>query len=51
VGRVIEGSQICLNITPEEHREGIKEETRKVRMKVINNLDQESKEKLRKQEF
>jgi hypothetical protein len=51
VGHVIEGSQICLNITLEEHREGIKEATRKARMEVINNLYQESKEKLRKQEF
>jgi hypothetical protein len=51
VGHVIEGPHIFLNITPEEHREGIKEATRKDRMEVINNLDQESKEKLRKQEF
>jgi hypothetical protein len=51
VGHVIEGPQICLNITPEEHREGIKEAARKARMEVINNLDQESKEKLKKQEF
>jgi hypothetical protein len=49
VGHVIEGPQICLNITPEEHREGIKEAEGKVRMEVINNLDQESKEKLKKQ--
>jgi len=41
MGHVIEGSQIFLNITPEEHREGIKEEIRKARMEVINNLDQE----------
>jgi hypothetical protein len=51
VGHIIEGPQICLNITPEEHREGIKEAARKARMEVINNLDQESKEKLKKQEF
>jgi hypothetical protein len=48
VGHVIEGPQIFLNITPEEHREGIKEAIRKARMEVINNLDQESKGKLRK---
>jgi hypothetical protein len=47
----IEDPQICLNITPEEHQEGIKEATRKARMEVINNLDQESREKLKKQEF
>jgi hypothetical protein len=51
VGHVIEGPQVCLNITHEEHREGIKEASRKARMEVINNLDQESKEKLKKQEF
>jgi hypothetical protein len=51
VGHVIEGSQICLNIAPEEHREGIKEAAMKARMEVINNLDHESKEKLRKQEI
>ena len=43
--------QVCLNITLEEHEEGIKEETSKDRMEVINKLDQESKEKLKKQEF
>jgi hypothetical protein len=47
----IEDPQICLNISPEEHQEGIKEEATKARMEVINNLDQESREKLKKQEF
>jgi hypothetical protein len=47
----IEDPHICLNITPEEHQEGIKEANRKARMEVINNLDQESREKLKKQEF
>jgi hypothetical protein len=49
IGHVIEGPQI--NITAEEHQEAIKEATRKAKMAVINNLDQESKEKLKKQEF
>jgi hypothetical protein len=39
VGHVIEGPQICLNITLEEHREGMKEAARKARMEIINNLD------------
>jgi hypothetical protein len=47
----IEGPQCCLNVTLEEHQEGIKEATMKARMEVINNLDQESREKLKKQEF
>jgi hypothetical protein len=51
VGHVIEGPQICLNITPEEHREEIKQAARKARMEIINNLDPESKEKLVKREF
>jgi hypothetical protein len=45
----IEGHQI--NITAEEHQEAIKESSRLARMAVINKLDQESKEKLKKQEF
>jgi hypothetical protein len=45
----MEGPQI--NITAEEHKEGMKEAARLARMVVINNLDQESKEKLKKQEF
>jgi hypothetical protein len=49
MGHVMEGPQI--NITLEEHREGIKEATMLARMVVINNLAQESKEKLKKQEF
>jgi hypothetical protein len=49
IGHLMEGPQI--NITLEEHREGVKEAARLARMAVINNLDQESKEKLKKQEF
>jgi hypothetical protein len=45
----IEGPQI--NITAGEHQEAIKEVARSARMEVINKLDQESKEKLKKQEF
>jgi hypothetical protein len=45
----IKDPQICLNITPEEHQEGLKEAARKAQMEVINNLDQESREKLKKQ--
>jgi hypothetical protein len=45
----IEGPQI--NITIEEHKEAIKEAARSARMAVINKLDQESKEKLKKQEL
>jgi hypothetical protein len=51
IDHIIEGPQCCLNITLEEHEEGIKEAYRKARMEVINNLDQESREKLKKQEF
>jgi hypothetical protein len=51
VDHTIEGPQYCLNVTLEEHQEGIKEAARKARMEVINNLDQESREKLKKQEF
>jgi hypothetical protein len=45
----IEGPQI--NITAKEHQEAIKEAARSARMAVINKLDQESKEKLKKQEL
>jgi hypothetical protein len=45
----IEGPQI--NTTIEEHQEVIKEVARSARMAVINKLDQESKENLKKQEF
>jgi hypothetical protein len=45
----VEGPQI--NITVEEHQEAMKEAVRSARMVVINKLDQESKEKLKKQEF
>jgi hypothetical protein len=51
MNHTIEAPQICLNISPEEHQESIKEATRKARMEVINNLDQESREKLKKLEF
>jgi hypothetical protein len=51
INHTIEGPQCCLNVTLEEHQEGIKEAARKARMEVINNLDQESREKLKKQEF
>jgi hypothetical protein len=40
-----------INITDAEHQEAIKEVARSARMAVINNLDQESRENLRKQEF
>jgi hypothetical protein len=44
-----EGPQI--NITIEEHQEAIKEAARSARLAVINKLDQESKDKLKKKEF
>jgi hypothetical protein len=46
-----EDPQIFLNTTPEEHQEGMKEAARKVRMEVINKLDQEPREKFKKQKF
>jgi hypothetical protein len=51
MNHTIQAPQICLNISSEEHKEGIKEASRKARMEVINNLEQESREKLKKQEF
>jgi hypothetical protein len=48
IGHVMEGPQI--NITAAEHREGMKEATRLARMAIINNLDQETKEKLKREE-
>jgi hypothetical protein len=51
VNHTIENPQYFLNVKLEEHQEGIKEANRKARMEVINNLDQESREKLKKQEF
>ena len=51
VHHTIENPQYFLNVTLEEHQEGIKEATRKARMEVINNLDQESREKSKKQQF
>jgi hypothetical protein len=48
VNHTIENTQYFLNVTLQE---GIKEATTKARMEVINNLDQESREKLKKQEF
>jgi hypothetical protein len=49
IDHFIEGPKI--NITVEEHQEAMKEATRSARMVVINKLDQESKEKLKNQEF
>jgi hypothetical protein len=49
IGHIIEGPQI--NIIAEEHQEAIKEAARSAIMAVINKLDQESKERLKKQEF
>jgi hypothetical protein len=43
INHTIEGPQRCLNITLEEHEEGIKEATKKDKMEVINNLDLESR--------
>jgi hypothetical protein len=40
-----------MNITDAEHQEAVKEAARSTRMAVIKNLDQESREKLKKQEF
>jgi hypothetical protein len=40
-----------INITDAEHQEVVKEAAKSTRMAVINNLDQESQEKLKKQEF
>ena len=40
-----------INITDAEHQEAMKEAARSARMVVINNLDQESRENLKKQEF
>jgi hypothetical protein len=40
-----------INIINAEHQEAVKEAARSARMAVINNLDQESQEKLKKQEF
>jgi hypothetical protein len=51
MNHTIEGPQIFLNISLEEHQEGIKEAARKARIEVRNNLDKESREKLNKQEF
>jgi hypothetical protein len=49
IGHIIECPQI--NITAKEHQEAIKEAARSAKMVVINKLDQESKEKLKKQEL
>jgi hypothetical protein len=43
--------QVCLNITPEQLEEGKREATRRARMEIINNLDEESRERLRKKEL
>jgi hypothetical protein len=39
-----------INITDIEHQHALKEAAREARMAIINNLDQESREKLKKQE-
>jgi hypothetical protein len=39
-----------INITDIEHQQVVREAARGARMAVINNLDQESREKLKKQE-
>jgi hypothetical protein len=39
-----------INITDVEHQQALKEATRVARLAIINNLDQESREKLKKQE-
>jgi hypothetical protein len=39
-----------INITDEEHQQALKEAARAARLAIINNLDQESQEKLKKQE-
>jgi len=49
VDHTIENPQYFLNVTLEEHQEGIKEASKKARMEVINKIDQESREKLKKQ--
>jgi len=51
MNHTIEGPQICVNISPEDDQEGIKEAAKKATMEVLNNLDKESREKLKKQEF
>jgi hypothetical protein len=38
-----------INITDVEHQESVREAARSERMAVINNLDQQSREKLKKQ--
>jgi len=43
--------QVCLNITLEKHEEGLKEASRRARMEVINNLDNESRENLKNKEL
>jgi hypothetical protein len=51
IDHTIEGPQCFLNATLEEHQEGIKEAAKKASMEVINNIDQESREKMKRQEF
>jgi hypothetical protein len=43
--------QECLNITLEQLEEGKREESRRARMEIINKMDEESREKLRKKEL
>jgi hypothetical protein len=46
-----EEPQVCLNITLEEHEQGMKEAARRAKMEDINNLGSESREKLKRQEL
>jgi hypothetical protein len=39
-----------INITDIEHQQALKEATKVARMEIINNLDQESRENIKKQE-
>jgi hypothetical protein len=48
VDHTIEDPQYFINVTLKEHQEGIKEASIKARMEVINSLNQESREKLKK---
>jgi len=47
----IKEPRVCLNITLEQHEEGIKEAAKRARMEVINNLYEESREKLKRREL
>jgi hypothetical protein len=43
--------QVCLDITPQQLEEGKREATRRARMEIINKMDEESRERLRKKEL